>query len=233
MELSTQACPPTEPGHHFYLRAWTLTLEELHKVVNYMRDEDETFQETTRWSEIIDLYNGAASGPEFLTVRYVGQCQGPTRPYDRYMANLRQRSSGILHDFIRAVEILYPEIGAAAEVHLLKPASVDLIRTASREVVSRYNADDVERVLIEFFDHATLLNRQRGGFYAGYVPRADDIDTFQALETTFYQQLRGNSTQRDDDMFAKIEQPFRERQRTCKCTSSYQWNLHSLVHRGS
>jgi len=59
------------------------------------------------------------------------------------MADPRQRSSGILHDFIRAVEILYPEIGAAAEVHLLKPASVNLIRTASREVVSRYNADDV------------------------------------------------------------------------------------------
>jgi len=74
MELSTQACPPTEPGHHFYLRAWTLTLEELHKVVNSMGDEDETYQETTRRSEIIDLYNGAASGPEFLTVRYVGQC---------------------------------------------------------------------------------------------------------------------------------------------------------------
>jgi hypothetical protein len=138
MELSTQACPPTEPGHHFYPRAWTLTPEELHKVVTYMRDENETFQETRRWSEIIDLYNGAAFGPEFLTVRFVGQCQGPTRPYDRYMADLRQRSSGILHDFIRAVEILYPEIRAAAEIYLLKSASLDLITTASRDVVSRY-----------------------------------------------------------------------------------------------
>lgn len=103
-----------------------------------MRDEDETFQETTRWSEIIDLYNGTAFGPEFLTVRYVGQCQGPTRPYDRFMKDLRQRSSGILHDFTCALEILYPEIRAAVEVYLLKAASVDLITTASREVVSRY-----------------------------------------------------------------------------------------------
>ncbi len=97
----------------------------------------------------------------------------------------------------------------AAEVYLLKAALVDLITTALGEVVLRYNADDVEQVLIEFFDHATLLNCQRGGFYAGYVPRTDDMEIFQVLETNFYKQFHSDSTQLDGDMFARLSSYFK------------------------
>jgi hypothetical protein len=83
LESSTITSELTSPGHHFYVRSWTLARKELEDVLDYMTDEDQTFEETAQWRKVLDLYSGD-KGPKFFTIRYVGTCEGPTRPYDRY-----------------------------------------------------------------------------------------------------------------------------------------------------
>lgn len=95
--------------------------------------------------EIIE--NASSQAPEFLTVRYVGKVSGPRRPYDRYIEDLTTRTSGVLHEFAQVIDRLFPAVADAAQVHLLKDASLDLAGDANRT-----NADDVERFLIEYFD---------------------------------------------------------------------------------
>lgn len=157
LESSTITSELTSPGHHFYVRSWTLARKELEDVLHYMTDEDQTFEETAQWRKVLDLYTGD-KGPKFFTIRYVGTCEGPKRPYDRYAEDLKTRVDGILHEFVVVLEQLFPLVAAAAEIHLIKQASLPFIAT--------YNADDIERVLIELFGHSTLLNRNEEDFTA-------------------------------------------------------------------
>lgn len=87
----------------------------------------------------------------------------------------------MLHEFAQVLDRLLPAVEDAAQVHLIKDASLDL----SGEL-NKANADDVERLLIEYFDHATLLNRQRGGYFTSYVPLVEDNDAFRDMDLQFY-----------------------------------------------
>ncbi|KAN0106163.1 hypothetical protein V8E51_009039 [Hyaloscypha variabilis] len=90
----------------------------------------------------------------------------------------------------------------AATVHWIKSASLPFAAT------TRYNADDVERVLIEFFGHPTLLNRQSGGKYVAYVPSNTDITLFTSLKTRFYFKLRSRSIQPPEEMCEQLVSHF-------------------------
>jgi hypothetical protein len=162
LEPSTIQSPPTPTGHHFYIRSWTLTNAEMEGILNHLSEEDETFEELEQWRLTMNLHKTLLDRGNFLTVRYVGTCASPVRPIDRYMADLESEASGILSEFQRAIEQLYPVVAAACDVKLIVGASLDW--------AAQLNADEVERVLIEFLDPKTLLNRQKGGFYARYVP---------------------------------------------------------------
>jgi len=64
---------------------------------------------------------------------------------------------------------------------------------ASLSLWAPYNADDNERALIEYFGHATFLNRQRGSFYTTYVLPARDVDIFESLRTKFNSKFLGTA----------------------------------------
>ncbi|KAN0106164.1 hypothetical protein V8E51_009040 [Hyaloscypha variabilis] len=123
IELSTAASPKTSEGQHFYFRSWTLTAEELYKVLDYMTDEDDTFAETANWKSVLAIHdNSNANSTTYFTIRYVEKCAGPKRPYDRFVEDLKERTNGILHEFMRAVETLLPEVAkgpSSSSAHLL------------------------------------------------------------------------------------------------------------------
>jgi hypothetical protein len=159
-----------------------LTIVEMKNVMDYLSADDNTFEEMKDWHGQM-LLNQPILGQEgIVTISYVGTVAGPRRPIDRYEEDIKSRTGGVLAEFITAVEFLYPEVVEAAEVYLIKDASLDFL--------AQVNADDVERMLIQFFGHGSLLNRQRGGFYSTYVPSADDTNAFTNLNTRLYGRFR-------------------------------------------
>ena len=90
--------------------------------------------------------------------------------------------------------------------------TANLIKPASLCFLAQYNADDVERGLIEFFDHDTLLNRQIGGKLSAYVPSSADDHLFQAMETRFYQSYRRGARLPEDEMHEQLVAHFEHMQ---------------------
>jgi hypothetical protein len=178
LERSTLASPLTAPGQHFYSRAWELTAQQLTAVVQLMVKNDIYFDECTAWMEAVSIHN-TPRHPCTFTIRYIGTVKGPGRPIDRYMEDLRNVKSGILGEFLNAVEQLFPEVAAAVQVHLITEASIT-------EDGPRFVAEDTERVLIELFHHRTLLNRQLGGYFSTFVPGDTEVSNFERLNTRFY-----------------------------------------------
>jgi hypothetical protein len=181
LEQSTESSPPTPLGTHFYVRSFELTHYQLTKVIKFMAKQDVLLTEASHWETTLLIHSNQAQSCTF-TIRYVGKVSGPQRPIDRHMGDLAAdaRASGVLLEFVAAVEQLFPEVSAAAQVHLVKQASIE------DEFGASFLAEDIERVLIEFFDHRSLLNRARGGFYVSFVPFAEDITLFERLRTRFY-----------------------------------------------
>lgn len=148
---------------------------------------------------------GKAGGDVFFTIRYVGRTHGPKRPYDRLLEDFDMRTSGIYHEFVQVLDRLYPAVMDAAETHMIKGASLSLTKDLSES-----NEDDVERFLIELFDHATLLNRQRGGYFTSYIPSTKDVDAYRATKVKFYHRLIDNSSMTPPDMKTDIDEHFRQ-----------------------
>ncbi|KAF2774440.1 hypothetical protein EJ03DRAFT_6741 [Teratosphaeria nubilosa] len=93
---------------------------------------------------------------DIFTVRYVGVVSGPRRPYDRFMEDLQEGKSGIMHEFMQVVDRLLPHVADASQCHMLKGGSLTMAKDLAKTTVG-----DIERFVIEYLDHATLLNRQR------------------------------------------------------------------------
>jgi hypothetical protein len=184
LELSTPASPPTPLGTHFYVRSFELTHYQLTKVNKFMAKQDVLLSEAVHWETTLLIHSNQAQSCTF-TIRYVGKVSGPQRPIDRHMGDLATdvRPSGVLLEFVAAVEQLFPEVAAAAQVHLVKQASIE------EDFGASFLAEDIERVLIEFFGHRSLLNRARGGYYVSFVPFSEDTTFFERLQTRFYSQF--------------------------------------------
>jgi hypothetical protein len=165
-----------------------------------MTEEDNTFEEIMRWSDVVTQQRKSSTGTDLLTIRYVGTCQGPKRPIDRFNEDVHSRRSGIFNEFVRVIELLMPHVHAAAEVHLIKEASLALI--------APYNADDMERFLIEYFGHPTLLNRQRGGYYTSYIPPLEQKVGFEALGTRFYCNFLSEMTSASSQLASLVKSHF-------------------------
>ncbi|KAK5138216.1 hypothetical protein LTR08_004912 [Meristemomyces frigidus] len=167
-------------GYHFYIRSWTLSANELTKILDYLEENDMVFEEMAAWREMVELYapEGDDQDTILFTIRYIGTVKGPGRPYDRYVADLTTRSSGVLHEFSQAIQILCPGF-AGGNVQLILDASLD-------PFVSQRIRDDTERVLIEAFGQVTLLNRQDGGLYTSFLPTDVAADAYRRVGVRFY-----------------------------------------------
>ncbi|TKA74125.1 hypothetical protein B0A49_04963 [Cryomyces minteri] len=204
LEVSTASSPPTAiRSHYTYICSWTLTPLELKRLIEFMQSEGNSYAELKEWDNNLQMF-GIDAGPRYFTIRYVGRCVGPTRPYDSYEEDILQGTSGILPEFMHSVEMLLPEVAKAAQVHLIRLATIDWSSATLA-------ADDVERVLIEFFGHSTLLNRQRGGSYISYVPSREDRGVFTGLKTNFYRRLKtAGAMPVDEELWSKVDEHFQD-----------------------
>jgi hypothetical protein len=184
LELCTKTSPSTPPGTHFYIHSLKLTRHQLEQVMEFMAEQGVMLSKAVQEEIISNLHNNQTQSCTF-TIRYFGKVSGPGRPIDRHIRDLAadMRQSGILLEFIAAVEQLFPEVAAAAQVHLIKQASVD-DGFGARIIIM-----DIESVLIEFFDPQSLFHRAQGGSYISWIPYLDDITLFERLKTRYYSQF--------------------------------------------
>lgn len=178
LELSDRDSPPSEDGHHFYVRSWQLLGEEITDIIDYLHREEHSFEEMENWKEVVRINAGMDI---VFTIRYIGMCEGPVTPWERYNADTMERTGGMLSEFQSALDFLFPNIERAAVVYEIVDAYMPY--------TSQVNADDSERVLIEYFSgpSPTLLNRQRGGKFSSWLPDIQDVTNFQVMNTSFYE----------------------------------------------
>lgn len=177
MEESTITSPFGIEGHHyFYVRELVLSGSELKDLIGYMRTSDDGFEESSEWRDMLELYGPQGpNGFDTWTLRYVGTVEGPRRPIDRFIEDLELQQSNILGETYQAIETIHP--------HVMRDAKVYVLPKATQSPDNGMRAQDTERLLIEFFHHPSLLNRQRGGYHSSYLPTQDEVERFQALET--------------------------------------------------
>ncbi|KAK9417713.1 hypothetical protein SUNI508_01470 [Seiridium unicorne] len=179
-------------GHKFYIRTWAMKQDQLKAVISYLSHEDNTFEELQEWLNIMELNQPHFNAGGLIHVRYIGMCQPPTVPLSRLLEDQVYRAVGVLADFHSALGTLFPDVSQSAKVHMIKDATIDWKKCV-------HNADDVERVLIEYFESSSLLNRQRGGWFPTYVPSIRDASAFESLQSNFYRRaldsVRGPPTQ--------------------------------------
>lgn len=165
------------PGRvYFYIRAWTFTLPQMRNFALSMLQEGNEFHELDDWLTLLNTY--AQQGVPFFTVRYVGKVSGPDNPVGRWMEEATERDSGILFEFLRALEHQFPAIAAACQVYTVDDIVIDWNTS-----IEPWEVDNYERVLVELLGHETLLNRQLGELHASYVPSGNDMVLFQNLRT--------------------------------------------------
>ncbi|KAF2483313.1 hypothetical protein BDY17DRAFT_145144 [Neohortaea acidophila] len=179
MELSTQESQPSEPGQHFYVRSWCLTSQELEAVVTILEKPDLVWPQVRKWRQILDVHalDGIGSQATY-TIRYLGTCASPSRPIDRHIQDLVSPTAAFIQSFTGALRDAFPDWKDSAQVHRLPDAHIP--------PTSLLDADELERLLIAFFDRSTLLNRQPGGFHVSYVSFEEDAQGFRALRTDFW-----------------------------------------------
>ena len=115
LELSTFTSPFTRPGTHIYLQSYELTRDQVEKAIEYMTEEDVLISEAVEWENVLNMHNNQEQ-PCTFTIRYVGKVSGPERPIDRHIKDLAtdKQPSGVILEFVAAVEQLFPEVAAAA-----------------------------------------------------------------------------------------------------------------------
>ncbi|KAH0037686.1 hypothetical protein KCU78_g1641, partial [Aureobasidium melanogenum] len=199
LQLSTPDSPPLPAGMHYYSRACSFRQDELQAVIRYMKNDDYFSQETRMWQGLLDANRNEPA--TIYTIRYIGSVQGPRRPIDRYQDDLDLRTSGLLAEFSRAVSAVCPRVDTEAEIFLIRGASM-------HETASSERKENVERILIAFFDHASLLNRQAGGYLVSYVPARQDIEAFGRLNTDVGARFGFSSTFSPSNIEDSLDQHF-------------------------
>lgn len=200
---STEESLVRKPGHHFYLRSWPLREDELELLMSYLSMDDSPLVETQYWKGMIRLYGGHPSGLSYYWLRYLGLVEGPRRQFDRFLQDFQGRTSGVMEEVQRAIEMLLPDVSDACEVFHITAASVDPLEDWGQAI-----ADSTERLLIAAFDHPTLLNRQRGGLYMSYVSPQVDVTNFERLNTRFYNHFLQHANLPSSQLSLKVAKHF-------------------------
>ncbi|KAJ3189252.1 hypothetical protein HDU85_002879 [Gaertneriomyces sp. JEL0708] len=159
----------------YYVRSWALTVKDLRATIVQWADLEAEIDEAWLWLGHVLL----APENTICYIRYVGKCDAPTTPYERFKADMKQRESGLLNDFLTALQQACPASYASGRTYefargRLPPYATDKIK------------DDRKQTIIAFFGLDSLLNRQPGGKFASYVPDTEDRQLFQKLGTRFF-----------------------------------------------
>ncbi|THY03750.1 hypothetical protein D6D03_04154 [Aureobasidium pullulans] len=198
LEHSTAVSLPTKENfHHFYIRSWTFSYNELAALCDHMRADGAWHVEVSDWLNVAKLHRQKT---DVFTIRYAGTVLGPGRPWDRYAEDLESRTSGILAEFTRAIDTVVPHVGQAAQIFLLRDASV----AQNDALMALSDPEDRERMLIELLGHRSLLNRQRGGHFTSYLPSYEDVQLFRGLVTDGWQSFKRHRLNCSDEVVSGL-----------------------------
>ncbi|KAJ3162490.1 hypothetical protein HDU86_004973 [Geranomyces michiganensis] len=118
--------------------------------------------------------------------RYLGTVTGPRGPRDRLEEDLMSTST-----LFAKVDLLIKDMQEGGELGNESEWSVhEFVRLRSPALGSSdLRTDVVKRVLISIFGWELLINVQRGGIYASYIPSAPDTQLFTAIGTSVVDNL--------------------------------------------
>lgn len=143
-----------EAFKYFYIRELVFTRQELLDLADYMIDSDDSFEESSEWTHMLEIYGDRGPiGFDTWTLRYVGTVEGPERPVDRLNKDSDDQSRNVLAETFHAVENFHP--------HIIRDAKVYLLPDVTISPESGRTVENTERLLIELFHRPSLLNRQR------------------------------------------------------------------------
>ncbi|KAI0113847.1 hypothetical protein F4776DRAFT_333307 [Hypoxylon sp. NC0597] len=164
-------------GLTFFMTTWRLSADDFTLLSEYLADHEKTFSELRTWMELIRSFGPRPGG--FLTVRYIGSCEVERWRYLQY--NLRYMDaeclkplSGVLPEFLTAVEIALPQVARTVQTYAL-PVT---LRTPEERVLSRH----IGIILLEFFGVPWILNRHEDSAIS--IPM--ESSPFKALNTHFH-----------------------------------------------
>jgi hypothetical protein len=170
----------------FYLRTFTLTCGQLRNIIAEWEHANMYFEEATLWIDEMKFKHDH----DLIFVRYVGTAGPGKTAWGRYVEDILKRTNGIYGAFSEAVIRVCLEVHDTTKVNEISRAAIfDLIPQQDQI------AEERERVLIQFFGHKTLLNRQLGGFYPSYRPHDGDQQLFVDLQTDFFNRFWTNQTE--------------------------------------
>ncbi|KAI9017006.1 hypothetical protein BC832DRAFT_617647 [Gaertneriomyces semiglobifer] len=178
----------------YYVRSWALTVEDLRAIITQWADQEAEIDEAWLWLGHVLL----APKDSICYIRYVGMCDAPTTPYERFMVDMKQRENGLLNDFLTALQQVCPDSYASGKTY-------EFVRGRVPAFASDKIKDDRERIIIAFFGLDSLLNRQPGGKFASYVPDIGDCTLFQKLGTRFFQHFGMHAVPCSNGMKASLK----------------------------
>lgn len=97
--------PELNGTEYFYVRSYAFTVEDIHTLVKAMaEEEDYRPEEQYHWLGPFVLLREAERANRMCYIRYVGRCAHPSVPYTRMIADIKQRTSGLLAHFLSVLE---------------------------------------------------------------------------------------------------------------------------------
>ncbi|USW59350.1 hypothetical protein Slin15195_G126690 [Septoria linicola] len=169
---STKSIPGPDRGQQiFYLRSFRVTIATLHK----------------EWQKQLELIEDDETE---VYVRYVGTFT-PVSACARFVANLKGRTDGIYAFLIATLSKIGPAAIEYCSYYTFPGGTSNSFRTSTGVLrpLDSTHTNIKEQALIELFDFETLLDRQPGGIYSSYVPKADDQPLFRQLGTNAFGKL--------------------------------------------
>lgn len=178
-----------EPGTaNYYIHSSTMKVEQLRDVMAALikDDPDAHYPEIDAWTSEIETHN--LKDPNHVHIRYVGMSDY-VRGLGRLNQSIRQSANNsVLGTFAHKLIDICGDVWHEGKTWEIPRATVPPLNADLRSIPQE-RKDDRERLLIALLGSDSLLNRQLGGKFMSYVPRAEDNILFSSLQTSVVQKL--------------------------------------------
>ncbi|KAI1651020.1 uncharacterized protein F4817DRAFT_326512 [Daldinia loculata] len=146
-------------GRSFFMVSWSFSSAQLDRLIEYLKEEETTFEELQTWSNFITSRNNLGPNAR-LTVRYISSGAGPSdAPLPLTIAQMMEDEfinpfCGVLPEFLEAVNVALPDVARDVQMHIL-PDFFSLVHNNETRFWHRL----VYQALLVAFDLESLINR--------------------------------------------------------------------------
>ncbi|KAJ3166114.1 hypothetical protein HDU88_003661 [Geranomyces variabilis] len=138
------------------------------------------------------IANAQAHNTDRVVLRYIGTVRGLSTPRERYDTDIATSAS-----LFGKIDYLLAQMQADGQ--LISPGTWTVaefvrLRTDFQTPDDDGLLDFIERVLISLFGYDSLINVQRGGYFAEYTPADEDLELFSSLNVNLVGNLHSMDT---------------------------------------